>query len=209
MKDINLLMADDDRVILATIAEDLIGHGYRVHTASNGMEAIDACKNNQLDLAVLDIRMPVMSGIDAARVIVKEYGVPVLFLTAYSDKELVEQAVAEGALSYLVKPINTEKMIPAISAALARARDFRASLEMQQHLTQAMKSKREIDIAIGVLIERFSLDREQSFDVLRRLARSSNRKLEDVADDLLKRSEFLSVARAVAGEVVRGSSKSA
>ena len=200
MKNIHLLLADDDRVILATLAEDLIAHGYQVQTAANGAEVVAACKSNPPDLAILDIRMPVMSGIDAARILRKECATPVLFLSAYSDTDLVERAVAEGALGYLVKPINTEKLLPAIGAALARAEDLRASYEMQQNLTQAMQSKREIDIAVGVLLERFNLNRDQSFQVLRRLARSNSRKLEDVAGDLIGRSELLSAARKFADE---------
>ena len=207
MKKICLLLADDDRVILATLAEDLIAHGYRVKTASNGSEAVAACRSEPPDLAILDIRMPESSGIDAAHIIRKECGIPVLFLSAYSDKELVEQAVAEGALGYLVKPINTEKLIPAITAALARAHDLRTSSDMQQHLAKAMKSKREVDVAVGVLLERFSLDREQSFDVLRRLARSTNRKLEDVAAELVERGEILGIAHRIVNEVLRGQAK--
>jgi two-component system, response regulator PdtaR len=207
MKSAHLLIADDDRVILATLSEDLIAHGYQVQTAFNGAEAVAACKQNRPDLAILDIRMPVMSGIDAARVLREECSTPALFLSAYSDNELVDKAVAEGALGYLVKPINTEKLLPAISAALARAEDLRSSLQTQQNLTQAMKSKREIDVAIGMLLERFNLNRDQSFHVLRRLARSANRKIEDVATDLISRGELLSVARKFAEEVVRNPAK--
>ncbi len=204
MKHTHLLIADDDRVILATLAEDLIAHGYHVQTAANGEEVVVACRSNPPDLAILDIRMPIMNGIEAARILREECGVPALFLSAYSDKDLVEQAVAEGALGYLVKPINTEKLIPAISAALARARDLRASLDMQRNLTQAMQSKREVDIAIGVLLERFNLNRDQSFHVLRRLARSSNRKLEDIASDLVGRGELLCAAQRCVNEVTAG-----
>ncbi len=207
MTETHVLIADDDRVILVMLAEDLIAHGYRVQTAANGEEVVAACRCKAPDLAILDIRMPVVNGIDAARVIREECGVPALFLSAYSDKELVEQAVAEGALGYLVKPIHTEKLLPAISAALARARDLRSSLEMQRHLSQAMQAKREIDIAIGVLLERFNLNRDQSFHVLRRLARSHNRKLEDVASDLIGCSELLSAAQRYANEAAGGAGK--
>ena len=93
MKQVRILLADDDRVILAMLAEDLIAHGYQVQTAANGAEAVEACRLNPPDLAILDIRMPVMSGIDAAHILREECGAPILFLSAYSDKELVEQAV--------------------------------------------------------------------------------------------------------------------
>jgi len=192
-----LLIADDDRVILATLAEDLSAHGYRVQTAMDGAEAIGICAHTPPDLAILDIRMPVMNGIDAAQVIRAEHGVPALFLSAYSDAELVERAVAEGALGYLVKPINSEKLLPAIAAALARARDIRALADQQRHLETAMQTKREIDIAVGMLLERFNLDRSLAFDILRRLARSTNRKIAEVATDLIERGELLASAQTI------------
>lgn len=202
MSAVRLLLADDDRVILATLAEDLIEHGYDVQTVSTGEEAVAACHLSTPDLAILDIRMPVMSGIDAARLIHAEHNVPILFLSAYSDTEMVGNAVAEGALGYLVKPVSVEKLMPAIATALARARDLQTAERSQQHLTQAMQSKRDVDVAIGMLIERFSLDRDMAFEVLRRLARSSNRKLIEIASDLVERSEILASAQQIAREIL-------
>lgn len=201
MNPARLLLTDDDRVILATLAEDLIEHGYDVQTAASGEEALAICHRSPPDLAILDIRMPGISGIDAARLIRQECRVPILFLSAYSDKDQVEHAAAEGGLGYLVKPISIEKLIPAIATALARASDLRAAEQSQQHLTQAMKSKREVDIAIGILLERFSLHRDVAFEVLRRLARSQNRKLAEVAAELVERSELLTDAQAIAQEL--------
>ncbi len=202
MSAVRLLLADDDRIILATLAEDLIEHGYDVQTVSTGEEAVAACRLSPPDLAILDIRMPAMSGIDAARLVRAEHDVPILFLSAYSDKEMVEHAVAEGALGYLVKPVSIEKLIPAIVTALARARDLQTAERSQQHLTQAMQSKREVDVAIGILIERFSINRDIAFEVLRRLARSSNRKLIEIASDLVERSETLTSAQQIAREIL-------
>lgn len=202
MSPIRLLIADDDRVILATLAEDLIEHGYDVQTASTGEEAVTACRLSPPELAILDIRMPVMGGIDAARLIRAQHEVPILFLSAYSDKEMVEHAVAEGALGYLVKPISIEKLIPAIVTALARANDLKTAERSQQHLTQAMQSKRETDIAIGILIERFNINREIAFEVLRRMARSNNRKLVEIASDLVERGEMLSSAQQIVREFI-------
>lgn len=189
-----LLIADDDRIIVATLAEELILHGYHVHTASDGGEVVSACANTAIDLAILDIRMPVINGIDAAQIIREQHEVPSLFLSAYSDFELVERAVAEGALGYLVKPVNSEKLIPAIVAALARARDIRALADSRRHLERALNTKRETDIAVGILIERLNLDRTSAFEVLRRTARSANRKLNDVASELIERGEWFADA---------------
>lgn len=202
MKPLRLLIADDDRVILATLAEDLLEHGYDVQTASTGEEAVAACRANPPELAILDIRMPVMGGIDAARLIRAEFNVPILFLSAYSDKEIVEHAIAEGAMGYLVKPISIEKLIPAIATALARANDLQSAEKSQQHLTQAMQAKREVDIAIGILIERFCIDRDTAFEVLRRQARSSNRKLGEIASATVEHSEAFTSAQQIVRELI-------
>ena len=202
MTPVRLLIADDDRVILATLAEDLSEHRYDVQTASTGEEAVTACRFCTPDLAILDIRMPVMGGIEAARLIRAEHDVPILFLSAYSDREMVEDAVAEGALGYLIKPTSTEKLIPAIVTALARAKDLKTAERSQHNLTQAMQSKRETDIAIGILIERFNVNREIAFEALRRMARSSNRKLVEIASDLVERGELLSSAQQIIREFI-------
>lgn len=196
-----LLIADDDRVILTTLAEELMAHGYRVQTAVDGAEVVSKCEKNAPDLAILDIRMPLMDGIEAAQIIRSECGVPSLFLSAYSDIELVERVVAEGALGYLVKPVTSEKLMPAIAAALARAHDLRQLTQSQKHLEQALQTKREIDIGVGILLERFQLDRTQAFEVLRRMARSGNRKLADVAADLIERGELLAAAQKIVFEM--------
>jgi len=196
-----LLIADDDRIILATLAEDLSEQGYSVRTASNGEEALAACRQDAPDLAILDIRMPVMGGIDAARLIRAECDTATLFLSAYSDRDLVELAVAEGAQGYLVKPITIEKLTPAIDAAIARGRELREAKMAQSHMTQALQAKREVDIAVGLLLERFNLNREHAFEVLRRLARSRNRKLADIAGALVECSELFTDAQQISLEL--------
>ncbi len=199
---VRLLFADDDRVILATLAEELTELGFDVITASNGEEAVAACAANLPELVIMDIRMPLLNGIEAARRIREQHGVPVLFLSAYSDKVQVEQAVAEGALGYLVKPVNSERLLPAISAAVARAREIRDAQAAQLRLTQALNSKREIDIAIGLLIERFNLNRDTAYDVLRRMTRSRNMKINDMAIELVRSRELYSEAQQIAADLL-------
>lgn len=199
---VRLLLADDDRVILATIAEELVEHGFDVVTACNGEQAVAICAVSPPDLVIMDIRMPQLNGIDAARQIREHCGVPVLFLSAYSDRAQVEQAVAEGALGYLVKPVNSDRLLPAISAAVARGRELHAARAAEQRLTQALDSKREVDIAIGVLIERFNLNRETAYDVLRRMTRARSMKINDMALELVRHRELFSEAQQIAAELI-------
>ncbi len=197
-----LLLADDDRVIVATLAEALREQRFEVVTAGNGEEAVAACAEHAPALVIMDIHMPLLNGIDAARQIRERFGVPILFLSAYSDRTQVEQAVAEGAIGYLVKPVNCERLLPAISAALARGREFRDAEAAQRRLAQALDSKREVDIAIGLLIERFNLDRDAAYDVLRRMTRSRNLKLNEMAVDLVRSRELYSEAQQIAAALI-------
>jgi response regulator NasT len=204
---IRILLADDDRVILATISEELTELGYEVRTASNGQQALEECKSSPPDLAILDIRMPILGGIDAARRIREECGVPVLFLSAYSDQTLVEAAVLEGALGYLVKPVNSEKLLPAITTALARARDLQAAEASRQRLVQGLSARREVDVAVGILLERFGLSSELAFEVLRRMARSRSLKLSEMASELVEQREGISAAHPIVRELLSTSEK--
>ena len=198
---LRLLLVDDDRVILATLAEELSEHGFDVVTASSGEQAVAICCASAPDLVIMDIRMPTLNGIDAARQIRERVGVPVLFLSAYSDREQVALAVSEGAFGYLVKPVNSERLLPAIQAAVARAQDSRAAASTQLRLQQALDSKREVDIAIGVLIERCNLDRDGAYEVLRRMTRARSVKLNDMAVELVRQRELFSEAQQLAAEL--------
>ncbi len=181
-----ILIADDDRVILATLGEGLEDAGYDVLKAANGSQAVALCKQENPDLAILDIRMPEMDGIEAARHLRAETDVPFLFLSAYGDTETVRQAVQEGALGYLVKPLDTLQIIPTIEAALARARELKGYRESKAQLTRALEAGRETNIAIGLIMERHRLAREQAFETLRAMARSQSRKINELARDVIQ-----------------------
>ena len=116
-----LLLVDDDGIVLATFGRGLKDAGYAVSIADNGEEGLRiASKEPPVDLAILDMRMPGLSGIETAHGL-KQLGIPSIFLSAYDDEACVKQAVAGGALGYLVKPVDVEKAIPTIEAALKRA----------------------------------------------------------------------------------------
>jgi response regulator NasT len=145
-QDTRILVVDDDPVVLAALAMGLSSMGFTVEKAVSGEEAVFKCQQLQPAIAVLDINMPGMSGIEAARQIRETSGVPVMFLTAYNDQVLVDQAVAEGGLGYLVKPIRINQLVPAIHAALARAKELGQLQRTQQNLSLALVvSHREVD----------------------------------------------------------------
>ncbi|MET0103735.1 MAG: response regulator [Sedimenticola sp.] len=179
-----ILVVDDDELILNVITKGLTGAGYNVIAASNGRDAIRQGIEAQPDLAVLDIRMPGMDGIEAARELRKQADIDSIFLTAYSDKELVKTAIKEGALGYLVKPVDTHQLVPSIEAALERSAELRRLYKSEASLTGAIKSNREISKAIGIYMERYQVSDQEAFETLRNYARSQRRKLIDVAIEL-------------------------
>ena len=149
--------------------------------ASSGDDAVRRGIEGQPDLAVLDIRMPGMDGIEAARELRKQADIDSIFLTAYSDKELVDTAIKEGALGYLVKPVDIHQLVPSIQAALERSAELRRLYKSEANLTDAINSNREISVAIGIYMERFQVSDQEAFESLRSYARSQRHKLIDIA----------------------------
>jgi response regulator NasT len=194
-----VLLVDDDRLILATLSEGLRQEGYIVETASTGEQALALCQAALPDLVILDVSMPGMSGIETARHLRTHPDLALLFLTAYGDEAIVEQAVTEGALGYLVKPVDVAQIVPTIEAAVARAGDLKRLREQHSHLNAALRQSRETSMVVGILMERHRLTNRQAFEALRMHARSQRRKIEEVAKELVQAAEQL----VLPGEIVR------
>lgn len=202
-----IVLADDDRLILATLGSGLRNAGYEILEAADGDEALRLCETEHPDLAILDVRMPGKTGVEAAREIRSRTRVPCLFLSAYSGTDVVLAAIDEGALGYLVKPVDVTQIIPSIEAALVRAAENRKMQDNETRLTQALAGSRDTATAVGILMERFRLRRSAAFEALRFHARSRRRKIEDVAaeyvaagDALTLPEDVLARARAAPGE---------
>lgn len=189
-----LLLLDDDRLVLATLGEGLRQAGYRVVTASSVEEAEDVLAAGGIDLAILDVRMPGLTGIDLARRLHEaDSDVPFIFLTAYSDEELVEQASAVGAMGYVVKPADPDRLVPAIEAAYARAGDARKLRDTGRQLQTALDADRDVSLAIGIMMERRRLGRQDAFELLRGQARTERRKLIELAREIVLAAEKLNL----------------
>ena len=184
----HILVVDDDRLVLAALAEGLRSAGYRVTGVASGEEALGI--PDKPDLALLDVRMPGMSGIELGRRL-RELDIPFLFLSAYGDQEIVKQAVDEGALGYLVKPLDIQQIVPSIEAALTRAEELRKLRESEAQLNAALAGSREVSMVVGLLMQRDRLDRTKAFELLRGHARSQRRPVAEVARELLDSAEKL------------------
>lgn len=201
-----ILVVDDDPVILDALSMGLGSKGYRVDTAASGEAALAHCLRTPPDLAILDIEMPGLSGIETARRLRETTAVPVMFLTAHDQQGLVEQAVAEGGLGYLVKPVGINQLVPAIEAALARAHDIGNLERTSRHLGHALEVDRNISIAIGILMERHGLADDLAFDALRQQARSQGRKVSVLAREIVAAVALLNglAGQGSSGERKRG-----
>ncbi len=193
-----MLVVDDDRLVLAALAEGLRSADYPVTGTADGADALSIAGHDVPDIALLDVRMPGMSGIDLGRQL-RIHGIPFLYLSAYSDQEIVSQATEEGALGYLVKPLDIQQIVPSLEAAFKRAQEISKLRQSEEQLTSALAGSREISMAVGLLMMRDRINREQAFDLLRANARSLRRPVAEVANELLASAEKLYTIKELKG----------
>jgi len=191
-----ILIVDDDLILLQFLTE-VIGHaGYETVSANSGEQALGLIGEREPDLALLDITMPGMTGLELAKHLKTHTTVPFMFLSAIGDSESTRQAAAYGAVGYLIKPVDAERLMPAFEAGLARADDIRQLRRTELNLNAALAAGRETSLAVGLLMGKFQTDRNTAFEVLRDHARSSRRKINEVADQLLTAEETLNALHA-------------
>lgn len=183
------MLVDDDRLVLASLSPSLQAAGYVVKKATSGKEAIDLCQQTPPDLAVLDMRMPGMDGIEVARWLQQNTQIPFIFLTAYGEDNAIEKAVDSGALGYLIKPIDPPQLLAGVKTALQRSAENRLLLQREGQLTEALNGDRTVNTAVGILIEREHMSEQEAFERLRNQARSNQRRLPDLARELVQAVE--------------------
>ncbi len=188
-----ILLVDDDPLILTVLSQGLQKAGYHTTQAASGGEALAAISQTAPDLAILDVRMPDISGMELARHLREKTTVPFMFFSAYSNPEIAQQAAQHGAVGFLVKPVDAANLVPAIEAALARAAEIRTLRQTESELNAALAAGRDTSIALGVIMERYRLSREGAFEVLRNYSRTRRRKIHDVAVELLAAEETLNL----------------
>lgn len=184
-----ILVADHDEMLLTYLVEVLHVAGFQVLTATNGDDGLQLALEHEPALALLDINMPGMSGLEVARNLRHESAIPFMFLSSLDDMEIVRQATRYGAVGYLVKPVTQSQLLPAVTAALARADDIRQLRNNEVSLTAALDAGRETSMAVGLLMVRYRLNRHQAFQKLRDQSRSQRRKISEVAKEMLNQFE--------------------
>jgi AmiR/NasT family two-component response regulator len=177
---VRILVAEDEAIIRLDLVEMLTEAGYEVIAqAGNGVEAIALAKSHKPDLAILDVKMPELDGISAAAEIIDI--APVLMLTAFSQRELVERARDAGAMAYVVKPFSISDLVPAIEIALSRHAQLRALKEEVADLHERLETRKVIDRAKGILMQALNLSEPEAFSWIQRAAMDRRMTMKQVA----------------------------
>src|SRR6184192_4969608 len=181
-----ILVAEDETIIRLDLCELLRRAGFEVVAeARDGEEAVALARSERPDLAIMDVKMPRLDGIEAARRILDENPIPIVMLTAYGQEELVSRAVEAGVFGYLVKPFREQDLLPAIHAARARHEELAALREEADSLAEALAARKAIERAKGLLMEKEGLGEQEAFARLRKASQVSGRPLKVVADALI------------------------
>ncbi|MFP4438926.1 MAG: ANTAR domain-containing response regulator [Chloroflexaceae bacterium] len=191
MAQVRLVIADDESLIRMNLKETLIGLGYLVvGEAGDGTSVIHLARELRPDLVLMDIKMPKLDGIQAAKVLTEEKIAPVLLLTAYSDRELVERAREAGVVNYVVKPFRDAELLPAIEIALARYQEF---LEMDKEikdLKETLDTRKLVERAKGVLMDAQGLKEAEAFRKIQQLSMNTRKSMKEIAQAILLANEI-------------------
>jgi response regulator NasT len=180
---IRVVIAEDEAIIRLDLKETLEEEGYIVvGETGRGDKAVDLVREHRPDLAILDIKMPGMDGLEAARLITKDRICGVLVLTAFSQREIIEEARDAGALAYLVKPFQKSDLIPAIEVAIGRFREMQALNGEVEILGEQLEARKAIDRAKGILIDQFKMSEAESYGFIQRGAMNHRTTMKAVAD---------------------------
>ena len=183
---VRIVIAEDEALIRLDLKETLEEEGYEVVGAvGRGDEAVELVKELHPDLAILDIKMPGMDGIAAAREITATRRAAVLILTAFSQRDLVEQARDAGAFYYLVKPFQKSDLVPAIEVALGRFADMRALEAEVEGTKERLETRRVVERAKGLLMDRDKMSEADAFSFIQRTAMQHRAKMRTVAQQII------------------------
>ena len=178
-----ILIAEDETIIRMDLRALLEAAGFDVCAeARDGAEAVELARAELPDLAVLDVKMPRLDGIEAARRILDERPIPIVMVTAYAERELVSRAVEAGVFGYLVKPFRETDLLPAIETARARHEELAALREEAESLADALAARKAIERAKGILMAKEGLTEQEAFARLRKASQVSGRPLKIVAE---------------------------
>lgn len=186
MERTRVIIADDESIIRMDLREMLTNLGYLVvGEAGDGRSAVNLARELRPDVAILDIKMPDMDGIEAARILTEEKIAPVVLLTAYSQRELVERAKEAGVVGYITKPMRESDLAPAIEVAMARFSELRAMEKEVGDLKKALETRKLVDRAKGILMDTQGLTEAEAFRKIQKMSMNTRRPMKDVAEAII------------------------
>lgn len=186
MERIRVIIAEDDPIQRKDLREMLEGLGYLVvGDVGDGVSAVNLARELRPDIVIMDIKMPGMDGIEAAGILTKEKIAPVLLLTAYSQRDLVERAKEAGVVGYLVKPYREPELEPAIQVALARFAEFRELEKRVGDLQEALETRKLVDRAKGILMDTQGLTEAEAFRKIQKMSMNTRKPMKEVAEAII------------------------
>lgn len=190
MDKLRIVIADDESIIRLDLKETLQRMGHQVVAeAGDGRTAVDLVRQHRPDLVILDVKMPELDGVDAAKEVAQDRLAPVLLLTAYSQQDLVKRAMDAGVFAYVVKPFTESDLLPAMGMAIARFREFSSIAEEAASLSQALETRKVVDRAKGILMDKHGLREQDAFRRIQQQSMNTRKSMREIAEAIIIASE--------------------
>ncbi len=201
-----VLVADDEKPVASGLQSQLEHLGYDViAVVGDGERAIEMCRRLAPDVAFLDIEMPGLDGLSAARRIVEDPGTPVIILTAHGHPNLIDQAVEDGVISYLLKPATSSTLHASIQVAVARARELKTLQEDVEQLQSTLRERKLIERAKGILMNQKNLSESEAFRLLQRQSQDRRIPMAKLAESIIQTEELFAASAVAPAPVARTS----
>jgi len=187
MKKLKLVIADNESIIRMDLKEILEEAGHEiVGEAIDGYKAVELTRKYRPDLVIMDIKMPEMDGIAAAKVIANEKLAPVLLLTAFSQPEIVERAKDSGVLAYLVKPVKESNLFPAMEIALSRFQEMQQLENELDDVKNSLEMRKTLDRAKGILMDAYGLTESEAYRRIQQYSMAKRKSIKEVAESIIR-----------------------
>ena len=181
-----VIVADDESMIRMDLREMLTNLGYLVvGEVADGRSAVNQARELRPDIVIMDIMMPDMDGIEAAKILTEETIAPVVLLSAYSQQDLIARAKEAGVVAYLVKPYRSEDLAPTIETALSRYREFKELQHQVSDLQLALETRKLVDRAKGILMDKQNLSEAEAFRKIQKMSMDNRKPMKDVAEAII------------------------
>lgn len=186
MERTRIVIADDESIVRTDLKEMLTSLGYLVvGEVGDGRSAVNVARELKPDAVIMDVKMPDMDGIEAAKILTEEQIAPVILLTAYGQKELVERAKEAGVVGYLVKPFREADLSPAIEIATSRFNEFRIMQQEVQDLQNALETRKLVDRAKGILMDTQGMSEADAFRKIQKMSMNTRKSMREVAEAII------------------------